>query len=89
MPKLTKMTPIDMLEEESLEMRIHTKLGKIMKEKQIRQYKLAEFLGVKQGTISNWKTGRTPVPSNYIYDICCYMDITPNELFGIGDRKWK
>lgn len=85
MPKLKKLTPYrDMMDEEYKK---RMRLGDIMKSKKIRQYKLAEFLGVKQGTISNWKTGRTPLPSNYVYDICCYMDITPNELFGIGERK--
>lgn len=80
MPRLKKMTPFLLADDEEWKKRI--RLGEIMKSKKIRQYKLAEYLGVKQGTISNWKSGRTPMPSNYIYDICCYLDVTPDILFG-------
>lgn len=84
MPRLNKMTPIKELDEESIEMPTHIRLNKIIKEKDARKYKLAEHLGVKQGTVSNWALGRTPLPSCYVYDICMYLDITPNELFGWG-----
>lgn len=80
------MIPIENLNQDSREMKEHIKLGEIMKEKKIRQNKLAEHLGVKQSTVSNWRTGRTPMPSNYVYDICVYLDITPNILFGL-ERK--
>lgn len=84
MPKLNKLTPIDELDEDSIEMHVHIRLNAIIKQKNARKYKLAEYLGVKQGTVSNWTKGRTPLPSNYVYDICMYLDITPNELFGWG-----
>lgn len=89
MPKLTKLTPIAELTADSLEWNMHIKLGEIMKAKKTRQYEMAKWLGVKQGTISNWKKGRTPLPSNYVYDICCYLDITPNILYGWEEYKEK
>lgn len=58
------------------------KLYDVMKNRKVTQTALANYLGVKQGTVSNWKTGRTPLPGNYVDDICNYLKITPNILFG-------
>lgn len=62
------------------------KLKDILKDKGITQTALANHLGVKQGTVSNWKTGRTPMPCCYVDAICNYLIITPNELFGYDKR---
>ncbi len=64
------------------------KLYDIMRNRKVTQTALARFLGVKQGTVSNWKTGRTPMPSCYVNDVCIYLHTTPNELFGFegGDH---
>lgn len=80
MPKLKTLTPYRDMTDDEYNKRM--RLDDIMKSKKIRQYRLAEYLCVKQGTVSNWKTGRTPMPSNYVYDVCKFLDITPNELFG-------
>ena len=57
----------------------------IMKDRKVTQTALARFLGVKQGTVSNWKTGRTPMPSCYVNDVCYYLHTTPNALFGFKE----
>jgi len=80
MPRLKKMTPI--INSNKEQAKRHIKLAELLKKRKVRQYMLAEYLGVKQGTISMWKTGRTPLPSCYVYDICIYLKTTPNELFG-------
>lgn len=61
-------------------------LNVIMKDRKVTQTALVRFLGVKQGTVSNWKTGRTPMPCCYVDAICNYLIITPNELFGYDKR---
>lgn len=59
----------------------------IMKDRKVTQTALASFLGVKQGTVSNWKTGRTPMPSCYVNDVCIYLHTTPNMLFGFSEVR--
>lgn len=86
MPRINKLTPIEELKTSDIENTRHIKLNEIIKQKDARKYKLAEYLGVKQGTVSNWTKGRTPLPSCYVNDICVYLDITPNELFGWSKR---
>jgi transcriptional regulator with XRE-family HTH domain len=60
-------------------------LNILMKKRNVTQTALARFLGVKQGTVSNWKTGRTPMPSCYVNDVCYYLHTTPNALFGFKE----
>lgn len=62
-------------------------LNVIMKDRKVTQTALARFLGVKQGTVSNWKTGRTPMPSCYVNDVCMYLHTTPNALFGFSEVR--
>lgn len=57
-------------------------LNILMKKRKVTQTALARFLGVKQCTVSNWKRGKTPLPSCYVADICYYLHTTPNELYG-------
>ena len=65
------------------------KLHEIMKCKGVTQTALAKHLGVKQSTVSNWRTGRTPLPGSYVQEICDFLMVSPNALFGYeGLRRW-
>ena len=42
---------------------------------------LAEYLAVKQTTVAGWKRCGGFLYKKYIYEICDYLDTTPNYLF--------
>ena len=59
---------------------------RIMKAKGITAYKLEQDTGIRQTTFQNWKKGSQP-PADKIYTLILYLDVTPNELFGIDISK--
>lgn len=57
-------------------------IEKIMMEKNITKYKLEKDTGIKQTTFQGWKRGSQPA-ADKIYILLSYLEVTPNELFGI------
>ena len=48
----------------------------------VKQTQLAKELGLTRATISNWINGRTSIDIEYIPNICSFLGITIQELFG-------
>lgn len=59
---------------------------KIMKSKGITAYKLEQETGIRQTTFQGWKKGSQPA-ADKILTLIQYLDVTPNELFGIDISK--
>ncbi|MEM1804434.1 MAG: helix-turn-helix transcriptional regulator [Thermoplasmata archaeon] len=58
-------------------MKIGERIVKILKEKNLTQKELADYIGIKQSTISDWKGKGTSPSSEYIYKISEYLDESP------------
>ena len=46
------------------------------------QQQLAIKLGVAPSAVSNWESGRVPIPSDAVIKLCMELGIDPNQLFG-------
>jgi repressor LexA len=51
-------------------------------ERNVSQQELANFLNVKQGTISSWETGRTAIDSTLLTKIAEYLKVTTDQILG-------
>ena len=61
-------------------MKIGERIIYILKEKGLTQKGLAEFVGIKQSTISDWKGKGTNPSSEIIYRICEYLNVSPTYI---------
>ena len=48
----------------------------------INQETLATLLGKTKGVISNWERGANSPDPDSIENLCKYLDVTPNQIFG-------
>lgn len=61
-------------------MKIGERILILLKEKNLTQKGLSEYVGIKQSTISDWKGKGTSPSSEYIQKICEYLNISPTFL---------
>ncbi|MBA7691032.1 hypothetical protein ES703_99570 [subsurface metagenome] len=62
-----------------------TKLGRILKERGIKQKWLAEKIGVSEATVSNWVKGRhTPQPE-FMFEFCRLLNIDVQDYLAEED----
>ena len=60
----------------------------LIKEQGKRERDLTDYLGLSPGAMSKWKYDGSYVYIKYIYEICEYLDTTPNYLFlGSEDKE--
>ena len=57
------------------------RIVKLIKEKGKRERDLTDYLGLSPGAMSKWKYDGSYVYTKYIYEICEFLDTTPNYLF--------
>ena len=57
------------------------KLRKARKEKKLTQRQLADMIGAKHNSVSNWETGINRPDPDTIGLICGVLHISPNDLF--------
>lgn len=62
------------------------RLKATMKSKGISQNKLARILGVKQASIWEWCNKSEPSLERF-KQICIALQITPNELLGVNEKR--
>ncbi len=58
------------------------KILQLIKDKNIEQQALAEYLGIKKQAISDWKSGKTKSYMKYIDKIAKYFEVTVDYLLG-------
>ena len=58
-------------------------IHKFRKQKGYTQSELAERLGVKNTTVSNWETGDNNPPADLLGNICDVLGISASELLGL------
>ena len=57
------------------------RIVKLVKKKGKRERDLTDYLGLPPGAMSRWKYDGSYVYVKYIYEICEFLDTTPNYLF--------
>ena len=64
------------------------RLKEIRKEKGITQEELAKVLGVNKATVSGWECGRNYPSVEKLIELCKYLDVSSDCLFGLEQRKY-
>lgn len=59
------------------------KLKEKRKEVNLTQKEIAEQIGIKQNTYSDWETGRTQPNLDYLSKLAHILDTTTDDLLGI------
>lgn len=68
-------------------MEICKQLKNIRKYKQVTQKELADVLGVTAQAVSRWERGEAVPDMTYIFPLCTFFGITPNELFALSENE--
>lgn len=63
------------------------RLEKILKEKEISKTELAEKIGIRRPTISDWKKNGAIPSGDVCLKIARYLDVSPEWLLGGEERK--
>jgi len=64
---------------------IAANIKKIITKQDVKQKSVAQKAGVPEKKFSNMLNGRKLIAAHDILPICDALDVTPNELFGVGD----
>ena len=65
---------------------IFLRMNDLLVMKGLKQKDLANYLGIKDGTYSNWKNGLSFSYHNYLGQICTFLNTTPNYIIW-GDER--
>lgn len=57
------------------------RMADLIKERGKKEVDLTDHLGLSPGSMTRWRYGGSYVYTKYIYEICEYLDTTPNYLF--------
>jgi putative transcriptional regulator len=72
---------------------LHNRIAVVMVERGVRNKELAEYLGVKEHTVSRWRTNDQQPPLETLRRIALYLHchicdlLVPNELPAVPIRK--
>lgn len=55
----------------------------ICKLRGIKNKQIAEQMGVSEGSISNWFSGRNAIDIDNLYKVCCLLNVSLDQIFGI------
>ncbi len=67
-------------------MTINERLFLLLENKELKASDLASYLNISKGVVSNWKKRGTPPPSEYIENICSFLDVSI-EFFITGNTN--
>lgn len=68
-------------------MSINERVFFTLKEKNLKQKDLADYLGIAQSVITNWKNRGNNPPAEYLIQICEFLGITIYELLGANSNN--
>ena len=55
----------------------------ICKLRNIKNKQIAEQMNVSEGSISNWFSGRNAIDIDNLYKLCCFLNVSLDQVFGI------
>lgn len=62
---------------------IGNNIKKICEMKGIRQIDIAEFMGISQGSVSNWMKGINSIDIENLARLCEFLGVSLNQIYGI------
>lgn len=68
-------------------MSINERVFITLKEKHLKQKDLADYLGIAQSVITNWKTRGNNPPAEFLIQICEFLHISIYELLGVPSNN--
>ncbi|CDX04162.1 Xre family transcriptional regulator [Desulfitobacterium sp. LBE] len=72
---------------EAIKLRVAENLRKYRERKGITQKQLADHLGVRDNTISSWEKGTNSIDISTLLNICNFLEINLDDIYGISDKK--
>ena len=51
--------------------------------KGIKQIEIAEFMGISQGSVSNWMKGINSIDIENLAKLCGFLGVTLNQVYGV------
>ena len=64
-----------------------TMIFTLIKEQKKKQTELADYLGIKPQTITDWKSGKNKSYLNYIKQIAEFLNVSTDRLLGFECKK--
>lgn len=58
-------------------------IRKICEMKGIKQIEIAEFMGISQGSVSNWMKGINSIDIENLARLCGFLGVTLNQVYGV------
>lgn len=58
-------------------------IKKVCELKGIKQIDIAEFMGISQGSVSNWMKGINSIDIENLAKLCGFLGITLNQVYGV------
>ncbi len=65
---------------------VFMRINDLMEMKRLKQRDLANYLGIKDGTYSNWKNALSFSYNIYLGQICTFLNTTPNYIIWGNER---
>lgn len=62
---------------------IGANIKRVCRLKGIRQVDVSEYMGVSQGTVSNWFKGINSIDIENLAKLCLYLGVSLDQIFGI------
>lgn len=62
---------------------IGNNIKKICEMKGIKQIEIAEFMGISQGSVSNWMKGINSIDIENLAKLCSFLDVSLNQIYGV------
>ena len=69
------------------DIKVGSRIKKILQEKDMQAKELAEKIGVSQAAMSNYLNDKRNIDNNYLSKISEILDVTTDELLGIAEKK--
>lgn len=58
-------------------------IKKVCELKGIKQIDIADFMGISQGSVSNWMKGINSIDIENLAKLCSFLGITLNQVYGV------
>ena len=58
-------------------------IKRICEMKGIRQIEIAEYMGISQGSVSNWMKGINSIDIENLAKLCSFLGVTLNQIYGV------
>lgn len=68
---------------DSIKKTVGENLRQVCKVKKIKNKEIAEYMGVSETSVSNWFRGKNSFDIDNLYSLCCYLDISLDQAFGV------